>query len=152
MKKRVYFSFILLCSVLHLTAQQPGISENKKQLLATIAKHEKEMIRISDSIWTYAETAFGEHQSAQILADYAEKNGFSMQRNVAEMPTAFIASYGTGKPIIAVLGEYDALPGLSQKTVPGRDVRVENAPGKNLFANYRNNILLISHAKIFTGG
>ena len=129
MKKHVFFSFILLCSSVHLLAQQLGLSENKKQLLATIAKHEKEMIRISDSVWTFAETAFGEHQSAQILADYAEKNGFTMQRNVAEMPTAFIASYGTGKPIIAVLGEYDALPGLSQKAVPGRDVRIENAPG-----------------------
>src|SRR3972149_2558510 len=50
----------------------------------------------------------------------AEKRGFRVERGVAGMPTAFVASYGQGRPVIAVLGEYDALPGLSQKAVPER--------------------------------
>lgn len=56
-----------------------------------------------------------EHKSAKVLSDYAEQQGFRVQRNVAEIPTAFIAEYGSGKPIIGILGEFDALPGLSQK-------------------------------------
>ena len=124
----------LLCSMLILMISmksfaQQQITENKKQLLTSISNHEKALINISDSIWTYAETAFGEHRSSKILAEYAEKNGFKVERGVAQMPTGFIASYGSGKPIIAVLGEFDALPGLSQKAIPDREVRVENAPG-----------------------
>ena len=59
-----------------------------------------------------------ENKSAQELADYAEANGFKVERGVAEMPTAFVASYGSGKPVIAILAEYDALPGLSQEATP----------------------------------
>lgn len=108
---------------------QLSLTNNKKELLASIAFHEQNLINLSDSIWSFAETAFKETQSSKILADYAEANGFTVQRGVADMPTGFIASYGTGKPIIAVMGEFDALPGLSQKKIPTRDVLKEGAPG-----------------------
>jgi aminobenzoyl-glutamate utilization protein B len=127
---KVYFFLVtLLAMTCQSFSQQAPLSENKKLLLKTISSHEKELTRISDSIWSYAETAFGEHKSSKILADYASANGLNVQRGVAEMPTAFIASYGSGKPIIAVLGEFDALPGLSQKAKPERDVRIANAAG-----------------------
>lgn len=109
--------------------QQLSLTNNKKELLASIAFHEQNLINLSDSIWSFAETAFKETQSSKILADYAEANGFTVQRGVADMPTGFIASYGTGKPVIAVMGEFDALPGLSQKKIPTRDVLKEGAPG-----------------------
>jgi aminobenzoyl-glutamate utilization protein B len=70
---------------------------------------------LSDQIWELAETGYQEHQSAQLLADTLETAGFTVERGIAEIPTAFVASYGTEKPVIAILGEYDALPGLSQK-------------------------------------
>ena len=73
-------------------------------------------------MWAFAETALRETRSAALLADHAEKQGFRVERGVAGMPTAFVASYGEGRPVIAVLGEYDALPGLSQKAVPERAV------------------------------
>ncbi len=71
--------------------------------------------RISDSIWEYAETAYQEIKSADLLSRELEENGFSVTRGIADIPTAFKAVYGNGAPRIAILGEYDALPGLSQK-------------------------------------
>jgi aminobenzoyl-glutamate utilization protein B len=128
------FSFFLLCLVFNfffLRAQNKPVKipENKKAVLSSVEKHQQELINLSDSVWKFAETALKETQSAKILADYAEKNGFTLRRGVAEMPTAFIAEYGSGKPIIAILGEFDALPGLSQKAQTTRAARIENAPG-----------------------
>ena len=87
------------------------------------------MISISDSIWALAETAFDEHGSSKILADYAEKNGMKVERGVSGMPTAFIATYGSGKPVISILGEFDALPGISQKAQPTKSPLNEGAAG-----------------------
>ena len=70
-----------------------------------------------------------ETNSSKILADYAEKNGFKVERGVAGMPTAFVATYGSGKPVISVLGEFDALPGLSQKSVSTKNPVTDGAPG-----------------------
>ncbi len=105
------------------------VAENKKAALASVEKHQQELINLSDSVWKFAETALKESQSAKILAGYAEKNGFTVKRAVAEMPTAFIAEYGSGKPVIAVLGEFDALPGLSQKAQTTREALNAGAPG-----------------------
>ena len=76
-----------------------------------------------------AETAFEETKSAEILASYAEKNGFNVERGVAGMPTAFVATYGSGSPVISVLGEFDALPGISQKAIPTKSPLKEGAAG-----------------------
>ena len=84
---------------------------------------------MSDSIWALAETAFEEHHSAKILADYAEEQGFAVERSVAGMPTAFVATYGSGSPVISVLGEFDALPGISQKAQPTKEPFKEGAGG-----------------------
>jgi aminobenzoyl-glutamate utilization protein B len=84
---------------------------------------------MADAIWGFAETALGETRSAALLAGYAEGQGFRVERGVAGMPTAFVASYGEGRPVVAVLGEYDALPGLSQKAVPERAPLQPGAPG-----------------------
>ncbi len=70
---------------------------------------------ISDEIWDHPETRFEESHSSALLADKLEASGFEVQRGVGGMETAFIASTGSGKPIIALLGEFDALAGLSQQ-------------------------------------
>lgn len=93
----------------------PPFTTNKRAIVKTIDAHQAALIKMSDQIWAFAETAFEEHQSAKLLADYAEAQGFKVERGLAEMPTAFIASFGSGKPIIGILGEFDALPGISQK-------------------------------------
>jgi aminobenzoyl-glutamate utilization protein B len=101
----------------------------KEKALNWVSKSEKRLIEISDKIWEYAELGLQEHKSAALLADELEKNGFKVKRGVAGMPSAFVASYGSGKPVIGVLGEYDALPGLSQKPIPKREPLVPGAPG-----------------------
>ncbi|NBO48360.1 MAG: amidohydrolase [Chitinophagia bacterium] len=118
----IIFSFV--------RAQQTiTVPANKQTVLNSISKQEKELITISDKVWSYAEIAMREHQSAKTLSDYAEKQGFKVTRNVAEIPSAFIAEYGSGKPIIGILGEFDALPGLSQKATPYKEALKADAAG-----------------------
>ncbi len=71
--------------------------------------------KASDQIWDYAELMFEERKSSELHAEVMEKQGFKVERGVAGMETALLASYGSGHPIVAILGEFDALPGLSQK-------------------------------------
>src|SRR3954464_11167649 len=86
--------------------------------------------QFSKQIWGYAETALHEEKSAQAFEEVLEKEGFTVTKGVAGMPTAFVATAGKGEPVVAILAEYDALPGLSQK--PGeskKDPEKEGAPG-----------------------
>ena len=105
------------------------LDETKKNIISSIENHQSEIIKISDQIWELAELAFNEYESSKILSDYAEKNGFIVEKGVAGMPTAFVASYGSGKPVISVLGEFDALPGLSQDTTPNKNPLIEGGSG-----------------------
>ena len=125
MKKRLVFTVLLLPFVLF----SQKIGKNKQGVIASIENHKENLIKVSDSIWSYAEIAFQESQSAEVLANYAEKNGLTVTRGVANIPTAFTATYGSGQPVISILGEFDALPGLSQGTKPTKDPIVEGAPG-----------------------
>jgi len=127
----------MIVAVLVLFVCAPGLGaqaaagdvKKKEAAVASIEKHRAALVRMSDQIWQYAETALREHKSAQLLADYAEQQGFRVERGVAGMPTAFIASYGEGRPIIGILGEYDALPGLSQKAGPVKEAFEAGAAG-----------------------
>lgn len=87
-------------------------------------------ISLSDEIWGYAELGYKEFNSSKTLEDALEEAGFTLERGVAEIPTAFVARYSKGKgPIIGILGEFDALPGLSQDCVPYRKPLENGAPG-----------------------
>ena len=77
--------------------------------------YEKELEKLNACIWDYAELKFQEVRSAGAMEDLLEQHGFRVTRGLAHMPTAFVAEYGSGKPVIAILGEYDALSGLSQE-------------------------------------
>ena len=74
--------------------------------------------QVANKIWEYAEVGYQETKSSALLQETLSQAGFKIEKGVAGMPTAFIASYGTGKPVIGILGEYDALPGVSQDAVP----------------------------------
>jgi aminobenzoyl-glutamate utilization protein B len=104
-------------------------SQAKQTAVASVERHASELIKLSDEIWGYAETALREHRSAKALADYAQAQGFKVERGVGGMPTAFIATYGSGRPIIGILGEYDALPGVSQKATPEKSPLVAGGAG-----------------------
>lgn len=124
--RKIFIPLLLLLSI-SLSAQK--ISKNKTAVISSVENHKDELINLSDKIWAAAEIAFQEDQSSKFLADYAEANGFRVTRGVAETPTAFIAEYGSGKPIIGILGEFDALPGLSQKATPDKNPLNEGAAG-----------------------
>lgn len=86
--------------------------------------------KISDAIWSYAELGLQEYKSSELLASTLEEAGFHVERGLAGMPTCFVATYGSGRPVIGLLGEFDALPMLSQKgRVPEQDPLVDGAPG-----------------------
>jgi aminobenzoyl-glutamate utilization protein B len=129
------FSFLVITIPAAAAGQQtPPV---KKTALDLVAKQGSDLVALSDRVWELAETALREDQSAKLLADYAEAKGFTVQRGVAGMPTGFIASYGQGRPVIAIMGEYDALPGISQKASalkePLREGAAGHGCGHNLF-------------------
>ncbi|MFZ6014182.1 MAG: amidohydrolase [Bacteroidota bacterium] len=110
-------------------AQSKKINANKDAVIKSIDTHRQELTKLSDDVWAYAETALKEYKSSKALADYAEAQGFHVTRGVAKMPTAFIAEYGSGKPVIGILGEFDALPGISQKAIPTKEALEVGAGG-----------------------
>jgi aminobenzoyl-glutamate utilization protein B len=81
----------------------------------TIAAHSDNLKTVSDAIWSFAEIRYEETRSAGLLAEELEKAGFAVTRKAGNIETAFVASYGEGHPVVAILGEFDALTGLSQK-------------------------------------
>jgi aminobenzoyl-glutamate utilization protein B len=133
MKKTISLFALLLSSGMALADTEAL----KTEAVESIDDQSGQMIEISDKIWEYAETALREYQSSALLADYAEAQGFEVTRGVAGLPTAFTARYGSGKPVIGIMGEYDALPGISQKAVPFKEALTEGAAGQgcghNLF-------------------
>ena len=100
-----------------------------KQIIQLVDQNAANYKAVSKQIWDYAELGYHENKSSKLLQEQLKAAGFSVQSGVADEPTAFIASYGSGSPVVAILGEFDALPGLSQQPVPSRDPVVANAPG-----------------------
>lgn len=95
-----------------------------------IDENEKKIIDWSDKVWDYAELGLLEFKTSELLATVSEKHGFKVDRGVAEMPSAFLASWSNGEgPTIGVLGELDALSGISQKVLPYKEPIKEGAPG-----------------------
>jgi aminobenzoyl-glutamate utilization protein B len=84
---------------------------------------------VSRKIWEFAEVGYKETKSSALLASELKAAGFTVETGVAGMPTAFVASFGKGKPVIGILGEFDALPGLSQEDTPERKPRIDGGPG-----------------------
>ncbi len=98
-------------------------------VLAHVAAHADRFGVVSRQIWEAAELGFHETKSSALLQQELTANGFQVQAGVANMPTAFTATFGTGKPVIVIMGEFDALPGLSQKDVPALSPVQAGAPG-----------------------
>ena len=111
MKKLLSIVFIVGSTFL---ANSQSANKLKKELLNSIEQKSSELTALSDKIWEAAEVAFREEKSSEYLIKYAEENGLKVEKGLAGMPTAFTASYGEGKPVIGIIGEFDALPGLSQ--------------------------------------
>ncbi|MBM3794184.1 MAG: amidohydrolase [Acidobacteria bacterium] len=114
-------------SVPILSAQLPRADRARvlKQMDDT-APHYGQLSRL---IWEFAEVGYKETKSSALLQDELRKHGFRIEENIGNIPTAFTATWGSGAPVIALMGEYDALPELSQEDVPERKPRSVGAPG-----------------------
>lgn len=106
-----------------------ALAADDAAVLKSVDVHAAQYGEVSKQIWQYAELGFHETKSSALLQRQLKDAGFAVQAGVADMPTAFTATFGQGKPVIGILGEFDALPGLSQDTVAERKALTNGAPG-----------------------
>ena len=130
----------LFVIVLAIAVASPSSAQSreKRAAMAQVDRLQSEIHEMSMTLWDYSELAMLEYRSAEYLAAVLEREGFALQREVAAMPTAFIATYGSGAPIIGILAEYDALPGNGNAIVPRKQAREDGLAdgqgcGHNLF-------------------
>src|SRR5580700_6817024 len=121
----LYMRTALLC----LVAATALLADDKSLLLQKMDTQAAHYGDVSRRIWEFAEVGYKENKSAELLKSELRAAGFAIVDNVAGIPTAFTATWGQGKPVIGIMGEYDALPGLSQDTVPERKPLVAGGPG-----------------------
>lgn len=118
---------------------QTGFAQDKKNISTKdrdkwaiwqeLDKKFPEYAQTAREIWSFAELGYQEYKSSALLQDKLRQAGFKVESGVAGLPTAFVASYGSGSPVIGILAEFDALPGLSQDTVPYRKPLTEGGSG-----------------------
>jgi aminobenzoyl-glutamate utilization protein B len=108
----------ILSLIIHAQTKPLAIQTIKDQTLAGIQAKHNTYSQTALQIWNYAELGYKETQSTALLQKLLKENGFKVEAGVAGIPTAFVATYGSGSPVIGVLAEYDALPGLSQEAIP----------------------------------
>ena len=112
-----------------------------KIAIEAIEKERAALDKIRLDMWHNPEVAFLEKNASEWVAEYMEKQGFKVERNVSGMPTAVKATWGHGKPVIGLLGELDALPGMSQKVATHREAVVEGGAGQGC----GHNLLCVAH-------
>jgi aminobenzoyl-glutamate utilization protein B len=140
MKKSLLFVVMVLgWGTISAVHAQSAMGTEEKWLVETLESNIDPFADMAMEIWKYAEVGYQEYKSSQLLQDRLKTEGFSIETGVAGIPTAFVASYGSGSPVIAILGEFDALPGVSQAAVPFREARPEvnagHACGHHLFGS-----------------
>ncbi len=119
---------LFLASLQTVWAEEPW-RPSQETSLADVTARTEELKQINRAIWEFAEVGLEENKSSALLVEKLKAAGFSVKQKISGMPTAFVASYGSGKPVIGILAEYDALPGLSQKIAPQREAAVEGGAG-----------------------
>lgn len=122
---------LLLCATVagRLPANDEAFGKAQQMAIADIDSRADELKAVNQAIWKWAEVGLQEHKSSGLLIEKLRAAGFELETGIAGMPTAFVASYGQGKPVIGILAEYDALPGMSQKVAPQREAVEEGQPG-----------------------
>ena len=102
---------------------------DKQNIQSSIEKRANDYEKIAKSIWSWAELGYQEEKSSALLIETLSKEDFSIKSGVAEIPTAFVAEYGSGRPIIGILAEFDALPGISQEVATKRKPILDQVGG-----------------------
>ena len=122
MKITTLFAAVIMVS--HVNAQS-----EKSDVLAQLDEQQQEYGDVALQIWQWAEVGYQEAKSSALLQQTLKNEGFTVEAGVADIPTAFVAEYGNGKPVIGILAEFDALPGVSQGAVPFAQPREEVSAG-----------------------
>lgn len=127
---------LLIASSLILPATVRA-AEDASGVMAFLDSRSEQTTAVARRLWDLAEVGYQEAESSALLQTTLAAEGFEIRAGVADIPTAFVAEYGSGQPVIAILAEFDALPGISQSASPVRDV-IEDKPaghacGHNLF-------------------
>ena len=104
-----------------------SINIESNTLDLSLKNHKEYFEKVALNLWEVAELGYQEYESSNILADSLSHAGFKITKGVAGIPTAFVAEYGSKGPVIGILGEFDALPGLSQTTSPFREKADNNS-------------------------
>ena len=118
-----------LILIISLILASNGWTEDYSELDQSINNHQQQFEKVALQIWDIAEVGYQEYQSSSLLKESLAREGFRIEENVANIPTAFIAEYGEGSPVIGILGEFDALPGLAQTASPYKEKYKDNIAG-----------------------
>jgi aminobenzoyl-glutamate utilization protein B len=121
--------FSMLIALAFLEIAVSGAAAEKAALYQSIDARADVCWQTALAIWNLAEPGYQETKSSALLAEMLTSAGFKLERGVCGMPTAFTATFGSGKPVIGILGEFDALPGLSQEATPQRKPRASGGYG-----------------------
>ncbi|WP_405413754.1 amidohydrolase [Maribacter sp. Asnod1-A12] len=127
---------LILLAVLGTSFYSMNAQKSEKDIIKNLERKSDEYGIIAQNIWEFAEMGYQEEQSSGLLQKTLQDAGFTIKKGVAGIPTAFIAEYGSGSPVIAIMGEFDALPGLSQKAVSEKEsagAAAGHACGHHLF-------------------
>lgn len=111
------------------TERETARAAARRTAMESVDAHADLIRSVNRSLWEFAEVGLEETKSAALLIGQLQKAGFTIKRDIAGMPTAFVAEYGSGKPVIGILAEYDALPGMSQQASPVRQPVEAGRPG-----------------------
>lgn len=138
MRSALIFVTLVAAAPAAAAPAKPSVPKAKAAVLAEVDRLAPEIGRVAAELWTLSETAMKEERSSALLAAVLEKEGFAVQRGAAGLPTAFVATFGSGRPAIGVLAEFDALPGIGNEAVPRREERKDGVKdghgcGHNLF-------------------
>jgi aminobenzoyl-glutamate utilization protein B len=128
--RKAYFAALLLCAAPTLSGQQPNLPGLKQEAATEVDKLQTLTQQMVDEIFSFSELGFQEFETSRYVTGILEKNGFHIEHEVAGIPTAWVATYGSGKPVIAFITDIDCIPRASQKPgVAYHDPLVEGAPG-----------------------
>src|SRR5215207_2495418 len=136
--KRASSVILLLCLMTSHLAQAQHTEALKGNAIERVESTRPLIAEMATKLWGYSETALQETRSADLLISKLRAAGFRVESGVAGMPTAFVASYGSGSPVIGIMAEFDALPGVGNAPVPQRQPREDGVSaghgcGHNLF-------------------
>jgi aminobenzoyl-glutamate utilization protein B len=129
MRRNPGVALLLLVLSVAVSAQRPS-TDDRAAMLQSIDAKRSAYAEVARQIWGFAEVGYQEEKSSALLQRQLRAAGFDVTAHVADIPTAFVATFGSGKPVIAIVGEFDALPGLSQEAMdPSHKPIVAEAPG-----------------------